>query len=147
MRWEVSAILWKTQLAPKECRELAAERRSCSSTQLSEEGIAIFTQERRQIYANAHFLQYLNIIVDKPTLSPNIFSTISLFLVRFLDTYPNTDNTFSTRIEQSGRQFQVQVIVFDDRSFEIYISDITKMEKTRLLKQGNDQHCANCVRR
>jgi two-component system phosphate regulon sensor histidine kinase PhoR len=147
---EVSAdIVENYNLLQKNRRELAAEREKLlQHFQLSEEGIAIFTQERRQIYANAHFLQYLNIIVDKPTLESEYLFDDSHFaeIVRFLDAYPNTDNTFSTRIEQSGRQFQVRVIVFDDRSFEIYISDITKMEKTRLLKQEMTNNIAHELR-
>jgi len=36
--------------------------------QFSEEGIAIFSPNRQQEYVNAHFLQFLNVILDKPTL-------------------------------------------------------------------------------
>ena len=33
----------------------------------SDEGIAIFSANREKIYANTHFIQYLNIILDEPT--------------------------------------------------------------------------------
>lgn len=53
---------------------------------------------------------------------------------------------FSKRIEKSGRQFNVRIIIFEDESFEFYISDITKSEKTRLLKQEMTNNIAHELR-
>src|SRR5690554_8197554 len=53
---------------------------------------------------------------------------------------------FSKRIERSGKQFNVRVIVFEDESFELDISDITKSEKTRLLKQEMTNNIAHELR-
>lgn len=147
---EVSAdIVENYSMLQENRRELAAEREKLlQHFQLSEEGIAIFSHERHQVYANAHFLQFLNVIIDKPTLeTEHLFSDPNFVdIVRFLDAYPKKENKFSTRIERSGKQFLVRVIVFDDRSFELYISDITKMEKTRLLKQEMTNNIAHELR-
>ena len=49
-------------------RQLAAEREKLlQHFQYSEEGITIFSKERK-VYANSYFLQFLNVILDKPTL-------------------------------------------------------------------------------
>lgn len=114
----------------------------------SEEGIAIFSKDREKIYANSHFLQFLNIILDKPTLEIENIFTDSGFedFVHFLDTDEREENMYNKRIEKNGRQFNVRVIVFDDNSFELYISDITKSEKTRLLKQEMTNNIAHELR-
>ena len=49
-------------------------------------------------------------------------------------------------MEKSGRQFNVRIIIFDDESFELYIGDITKAEKTRLLKQEMTNNIAHELR-
>ena len=59
---------------------------------------------------------------------------------------PRKENIYTKRIEKSGKQFNVRVIVFDDESFEIYIADVTKQEKTRLLKQEMTNNIAHELR-
>lgn len=147
---EVSADIVEnyTQLQENR-RKLATEREKLlQHFQLSEEGIAIFSKERKEIYANSHFLQFLNVMLDNPTLE-----TIQIFhepvfddFVTFLDNSHRVENMLTKRIEKSGRQFNVRVIVFEDESFEFYISDITKLEKTRLLKQEMTNNIAHELR-
>lgn len=52
----------------------------------------------------------------------------------------------SKRIEKSGKNFNIRVIIFDDESFELYISDITRSEKTRMLKQEMTNNIAHELR-
>lgn len=130
-------------------RKLAAEREKLlQHFQLSEEGIAIFSKDRKEIYANSHFLQFLNVIVDNPTLETEHLFNDPVFrdFVAFLDAQPREGNMFSKRVEKSGRQFNVRIIIFGDESFEFYISDITKLEKTRLLKQEMTNNIAHELR-
>lgn len=130
-------------------RKLAAEREKLlQHFQLSEEGIAIFSKDRKEIYANSHFLQFLNVIVDNPTLETEYLFNDPVFrdFVAFLDAQPREGNMFSKRVEKSGRQFNVRIIIFGDESFEFYISDITKLEKTRLLKQEMTNNIAHELR-
>lgn len=147
---EVSAdIVENYNLLQENRRKLAAEREKLlQHFQFSEEGIAIFSQDRQQIYANAHFLQFLNAILDKPTLETQHIFTDPVFkdIVHFLNEKSSGENMFTKRIDSSGKQFNVRVIIFDDRSFEVYISDITKSEKTRLLKQEMTNNIAHELR-
>lgn len=147
---EVSAdIVENYNLLQENRRKLAAEREKLlQHFQLSEEGIAIFSKDRREIYANSHFLQFLNIILDNPTLEPELLFDDPVFgeFVDFINVHPREGNMFSKRIEKSGRQFNVRIIIFEDESFEFYISDITKSEKTRLLKQEMTNNIAHELR-
>ncbi len=147
---EVSAeIVENYNLLKENRRKLALEREKLiQHFQFSEEGIAIFSEERKKIYANSHFLQFLNIIADKPVLEDEYLFSDPDFeeIVAFLDSADRTENVFSTRIEKNGKQFNVRVIIFEDKNFEIYISDITKAEKRRLLKQEMTNNIAHELR-
>ena len=147
---EVSAdIVENYNLLQDNRLKLAAEREKLlQHFQFSEEGIAIFSKDKKKIYINSHFLQYLNIILDKPTLEVEQLFLDSAFkdIVDYIDQQPRKDNMFSKRIDKSGKQFNLRVIVFEDESFELYISDITKSEKTRLLKQEMTNNIAHELR-
>ncbi len=147
---EVSAdIVENYNLLQENRRKLAAEREKLlQHFQFSEEGIAIFSQDQQQVYANSHFLQFLNVIFDKPTLdTEQLFSDPNFQdIVRFLNERSPMENMFTKRIDKSGKQLNVRVIIFDDESFELYISDITKSEKTRLLKQEMTNNIAHELR-
>lgn len=147
---EVSAeIVENYNLLKENRKKLALEREKLiQHFQYSEEGIAIFSEERKKIYTNSHFLQFLNIIADKPVLEDeHLFSDPNFEeIVDFLNSTDRSENVFSTRIEKSGKQFNVRVIVFEDKNFEIYIGDITKAEKRRLLKQEITNNIAHELR-
>ena len=49
-------------------RKLVSEREKLLQHFQYSEEIAIFSDEREKIYANSYFLQFLNVILDKPTL-------------------------------------------------------------------------------
>jgi len=130
-------------------RKLAAEREKLlQHFQFSEEGIAIFSEDQKEVYSNSHFLQYLNVILDKPILETEQLFAAPVFgeVVRFLKEDRREGNMYSQRIAKSGKQFNVRVIIFDDQSFELYISDITKLEKRRLLKQEMTNNIAHELR-
>ncbi|MDD2226916.1 MAG: ATP-binding protein, partial [Dysgonamonadaceae bacterium] len=147
---EISAdIIENYNLLQKNRKQLALEREKLvQHFQYSREGIAIFSSDREKIYANPHFLQYLNVIADKTVLdAEKVFSDPHFSdVVRFLEIKPRKENIYTKRIEKSGKQFNVRVIVFDDESFEIYIADVTKQEKTRLLKQEMTNNIAHELR-
>src|SRR5690554_1004218 len=130
-------------------RKLATEREKLlQHFQYSEEGIAIFSEDRKKVYTNSYFLQFLNVILDKPTLEIEQLFLEPEFadVVAFLDQKRRENYIYTKRVDKSGRQFNVRVIIFDDESFELYISDITKSEKTRLLKQEMTNNIAHELR-
>ena len=147
---EVSAdIVENYNLLQENRLKLAAEREKLlQHFQLSEEGIAIFSKDKKKIFANSYFLQFINIILDKPTLEvEQLFSDAAFIdIVDYINLKTRAGNMLSKRIERSGKQFNVRVIVFEDESFELYISDITRSEKTRLLKQEMTNNIAHELR-
>lgn len=116
--------------------------------QYSGEGFAIFSSERKKVYANTHFIQYLNLLKDTPTFeTESIFSDAQFKPVNDFLTEQNTDeNHFVFQLQKNGKAFQIQAVKYEDGSFEITVRDITKMEKTRLLKQEMTNNIAHELR-
>lgn len=109
------------------------------------EGISIFSPEKNKILANSHFIQFINMISDKSTISAEHIFTIPEFgkVLEFLDQYRENDFTIPIKelphieyiIEKGEKFFHIRCIIFVDHSFEVLISDVTKPEKQKLLKQ------------
>lgn len=126
--------------------ELTAEKEKLyGHLQVLKEGISIFSPEKTKILANSHFIQFINMISDKSTISAEHVFSIPEFsrIVEFVDMHhgkeiltvnkelPQIDFT----IEKSEKYFHVRCIIFVDYSFEILISDVTRPEKQKRLKQ------------
>ena len=113
--------------------------------QVLKEGISIFSPEKHKILANSHFIQFINIISDKSTISAEHLFSIPEFspIAEFIGQYREKDIQSQHKelpqieftIEKSEKFFQVKCIIFVDKSFEVLISDVTRPEKQRLLKQ------------
>lgn len=109
------------------------------------EGISIFSPEKHKILANSHFIQFINMISDKSTISAEHIFTIPEFdkVLEFVNQQPQTTLSSLNKelphieytIEKGEKFFQIRCIIFVDHSFEVLISDITKPEKQKLLKQ------------
>ena len=114
-----------------------------------EEGVCFFTPERKKVYSNSHFMQYLNTLCDKPTLNVDaifheeIFAGLQEFLNKSND---KREALYDEKIEKDGKYYHLKSIRFDDDSFEVTIDNITKMEKTRLLKQEMTNSIAHELR-
>lgn len=117
----------------------------------SDEGIAIFSANREKIYANTHFIQYLNIILDEPTfkveklLEQPDFKELNEFLQKNTPVNPNTTNipVYQNKISKGGKHFAVKLLIFTDNSFEITLNNISDNEKNRLLKQEMTNNIAH----
>jgi two-component system phosphate regulon sensor histidine kinase PhoR len=117
-----------------------------------EEGIAIFTKDKKVIINNNHFIQYINHISDKLVNDAENFFTISDFspLVRFFNKYvvANSDEpliplSYEIYVIKNNKYFKVKCIIYQDSSFEVIIRDTTKLSKQKILKQqitGNIAH-------
>lgn len=109
------------------------------------EGIAFFSSSKEKILANSHFIQYINLISDRSSISAEMLFEIEDFkpLVFRIERYLKPDYAvnpkdlpqFSITLFRNEKYYNVQSIVFPDKSFEVLISDITRPEKRRLLKQ------------
>lgn len=127
-------------------KEIEAEREKLlQHVYTSGEGICFFSSDKKVEFHNGLFIQYLNIITEESASDPLIiyddpaFAAVSSFLSKEV----RESNYFATQINKQGKSFYIQVNIFENKSFEMIINDITKQEKTRLLKQemtGNIAH-------
>lgn len=111
-----------------------------------QEGVSFFTPKRKKIYANSHFIQYLNFLTEKPSLNVNKIFEEPVFkdLQDFLNEKSSEKSTvFTTQKSRDGKHFNITVVRFEDGSFEIAITNVTKMEKTRLMKQEMTNNIAH----
>ncbi|MBN1819482.1 MAG: hypothetical protein JXR31_14315 [Prolixibacteraceae bacterium] len=109
------------------------------------EGIAFFSNEKKKTLSNSHFIQYINVLSSKTIKSDKDIFEIKGFkkLNKFLSEYLNDNYSldinslpqYNYSLNIGERYFQIQSIVFPDKSFEVMITDITRLEKRRLLKQ------------
>ncbi len=111
----------------------------------SDEGLCFFSPDRIVEFYNGLFIQYLNTIVDNAHGNPEVIFSSSSFteLNSFLI---SSKKYFETQLNKQGKTFAIRVNVFDDNGFEIVINDITKQEKTRLLKQEMTANIAHELR-
>ncbi len=135
--------------------ELSAEREKLfRHLQISHEGIAVFSKEKKQLLANNHFIQYLNSLSEDLAVAPTeIFKLKELAPINtFIDEHlkkgvqefvASTLSSNILTIQKNNKYFVVQAIVFNDLSFEISINDITKLEKEKILKQQMTSNIAH----
>lgn len=126
--------------------ELTSEREKLyGHLHVLNEGISIFSPQKHKILANSHFIQFINMISDKSTISAEHIFSIPEFspMVDFVDLRLANKQLdihkelphFEFTIEKNEKFFHVRCIMFMDKSFEVLISDVTKPEKQRLVKQ------------
>ena len=119
-----------------------------------EEGIAIFSAQRQKVYSNPRFLQYVNVILDITTSSVDAIWSEESFrpIQEFLDQHQGRGawsadtSVYRETLSVGSSHFAAQVVVYSDRSFEITLSDITKTEKNRLLKQQMSHNISHELR-
>ncbi|HAN17657.1 MAG: hypothetical protein A2X13_03425 [Bacteroidetes bacterium GWC2_33_15] len=109
------------------------------------EGVAFFNQNKENTLFNNHFVQYLNTISSQLSINSEDFFKINELkaIHDFIDEKNSTIKTGSTQdlsryehtVSKSGKYFNIQCIIFQDKSFEIIITDVTKKEKNRIIKQ------------
>ncbi|HPR30602.1 MAG TPA: HAMP domain-containing sensor histidine kinase [Prolixibacteraceae bacterium] len=107
------------------------------------EGIAFYTAKNEVILTNSLFVQHINILSEKSSVTlPDIFQIKELEpaikFVRFhqLDkAFSNELPRFSFKLTKKEAVFEIRVIVFTDKGFEMVLSDISKIEKRRMIKQ------------
>jgi two-component system phosphate regulon sensor histidine kinase PhoR len=118
-----------------------------------QEGIAIFSPQKKKLLANNHFIQYINIISEKPIILPEHIFEIKEFknINYFIDKQiinnklesEGIPESIDVTINKDNKSFAVKCIVFNDKSFEIMISDISKLEKRKRIKQEMTNNIAH----
>ncbi|MEE4196761.1 MAG: ATP-binding protein [Bacteroidales bacterium] len=117
------------------------------------EGVAFFSNQKKKTLTNSHFIKYLNLISNQLIISAeDIFTTEEFYpIVDFIDRHFEKDKVqeqgslprIEHLISKSGKYFKIQCIIFHDKSFEIIITDITKLEKNRRIKQQMTSNIAH----
>lgn len=138
------SIMHNYKLLEERNEQIAVEReRLMRHFHYFEEGIAIFNPECRRIYSNTRFMQYVNVMLERPTAdinaiwkSPN-FSAALDFLKLNKGTRPLTEEApvFRYTVKAGGSVFSVQLLIYGDGSFELTLADVTRAEKSKKLKQ------------
>lgn len=101
----------------------------------SNEGLCFYKDLHYPEYYNGLFIHYLNILADNNEVNPSsIFELESLD--KFKDFYYNTKKEYiEYHIHKQGKVFLIRAVRFEDKSFEIIISDISKQEEINQFKQ------------
>jgi signal transduction histidine kinase len=138
--------LYKLQLKTKD--EVNNERdKLIKHLQISQEGLGIFSSDKKEILANTHFIQYTNILSDRQCKSSDEIFSIPEFteINEFIDQslLNNKMNRKRLNIEKDGRVFRLQCMVFQDNTFEISINDISVQEHENELKRHLTQNISH----
>ena len=117
------------------------------------EGVAFFSADKKKLLTNNHFIQYLNVISEESTISAEKFFLVKEFkpILKFIDKQTKKKQLISREnlpqkehiVKKDGRYFMTKCIIFQDNSFEIVITDISNLEKRRLLKQQMTSNIAH----
>jgi len=118
-----------------------------------EEGIAIFSPEKKCISSNRHFIQYINHISDSLLISAEHFFDISycLNITEFVNMnlseqqiiLPDNHPVYELIIQKNGKYFEIKCFFYHDKSFEISIKDITRPAKNKIIKQQLTENIAH----
>ncbi len=117
-----------------------------------EGGIAIFSQERKKVYANAKFVQFVNLMLDRPTpdldslWDSEIFRPVAEFVARNTDSRVENVPVFQYNVNKGGRVYALQVLVYPDNGCEVSVNDVTDVEKNRVMKQQMTNNIAHELR-
>jgi len=115
------------------------------------EGIALFSAEMEIIFRNDHFIQMMNLISgDLKIFSSNFFEIPEFAAVNdFIEKYHGQEVKSSElpkmeyQVTKDSRFFRIQCVIFNDKSFEVILNDITKMGKNKLIKQQMTSNIAH----
>ncbi|MEZ5069545.1 MAG: ATP-binding protein [Bacteroidales bacterium] len=148
---QITSFYWELEKAQRDL--LAEQEKLFNHLNALNEGIAFFSPEKKKILTNQQFIQNLNLISGESTLSSeDVFTIPELASIqKFIDhqliepTIPGLTELPSVQevVEMDKRFFAVRCLFFADRSFEVVITDVTKLEKRKRIKHqmtGNIAH-------
>lgn len=117
------------------------------------EGVAIFSADKKKLLSNQHFMNYINVIAEKSIdgdfdiFKLKDFEEINAFLAPYLyldQQLPKSNELEKQiKIQQDQKYFLIKCIIFYDKSFEIIITDITKREKNKIIKEQMTSNIAH----
>jgi two-component system OmpR family sensor kinase/two-component system phosphate regulon sensor histidine kinase PhoR len=132
--------------------DLANEREKLfSHLDALNEGVAFFSKDKTKLLNNEHFIQLMNMISgDLRIFTSNIFEIPEFNeTTEFIEKCNGLEITGAElpkneyQIAKDGKFFRVQCVIFKDKSFEVILSDVTKMSKNKLIKQQMTSNIAH----
>jgi two-component system OmpR family sensor kinase/two-component system phosphate regulon sensor histidine kinase PhoR len=132
--------------------ELALEREKLfNHLNALNEGVAFFSKDRSLIFNNDHFIQLMNMVSGDLKIFTSSFFEIPEFseILEFIDQNHKSDQKnaelpkLEYQISKDGRFFRTQCVIFNDKSFEVILSDVTKIGKNKLIKQQMTSNIAH----
>lgn len=134
------------ELANNSKEELLLEKEKLiSHLFVLKEGVAFFSPGKRIILNNSHFIFYINVISEESTISAEKIFDLAEFeaINKFVDAAVADSSVYNLNelprleysVQRDGSHFHIQCIVFQDRSFEIVITDNTQLMKRSMMKQ------------
>lgn len=117
------------------------------------EGVAFFSPQKKVILNNSHFIFFINNISKESTIPIeqvfrlNELKEIDLFIdqtiadenFHLLNEMPRMEYS----VQRDGSYFSIQCIFFQDKSFEVIITDNTKLVKRSMMKQQMTSNIAH----
>lgn len=115
------------------------------------EGVAFFSPQKTIIFNNNPFVQLMNMISGDLRSIPSNFFEIAEFkeIAEFVDNQLGANRSggelpkMEYQVIKDGRFFRIQCVIFNDGSFEVILSDVTKMGKNKLIKQQMTSNIAH----
>ncbi|MGL4292743.1 MAG: sensor histidine kinase, partial [Bacteroidales bacterium] len=141
-----------TKLSQTKHDLLVEKEKLIKHLQISKEGLSVFSAEMKSVFTNTLFIQYINTISDKEISSPEgifqieEFARLRYFLNMHREVPASNSNEYLSEhilIHKNGKTFNVECIIFPDRSFEISINNVTQQEEETRLKRQLTQNVAH----
>ncbi len=115
------------------------------------EGVAFFSPDRNMVLNNDQFTQVMNMISGDLKIFTSGFFEIPEFagINAFIEKNAGVDIRYSDlpkteyQISKDGRFFRVQCVIFNDKSFEVILSDVTRAGKSKVIKQQMTSNIAH----
>ena len=148
---EISNLFEQSRLAKSEL--ILEKEKLISHLFVLNEGVAFFSPQKKVILNNSHFVFFINNISEESTIQiEQVFrlkelKEIDLFIDQTIANENFQQLSEMPRMEHSvqrdGSYFSIQCIFFQDKSFEILITDNTKLVKRSLMKQQMTSNIAH----
>jgi two-component system OmpR family sensor kinase/two-component system phosphate regulon sensor histidine kinase PhoR len=134
------------ELANNSKEELLLEKEKLiSHLFVLKEGVAFFSPRKKIILNNSHFIFYINVISEESTIAAEKIFSLAEFeaIKKFVDEAVADTRFYNLNelprleysVQRDGSHFHIQCIIFQDRSFEIVITDNTQLMKRSIMKQ------------
>ncbi|MDP4270696.1 MAG: ATP-binding protein [Bacteroidota bacterium] len=117
----------------------------------SREGLAIFTKDKKEILTNSLFIQHINLISDFPlenaeqVFQLKEFTPVCDFLDASLSLRQKREEVVSKKVKimKGGKSFEIDCVIFEDKTFEISIFNNTQQEEENRLKRQLTQNISH----